>query len=154
MLKGKKRWWLIGTIAAVILLSIAWYLGSPLFIDKTVNEEISSTAVLSHSGTFSGADSFHQVQGEAMAVSFNGKKYLRFEDFQSTNGPDLKVYLSKDLEAKEYISLGDLKGNIGNQNYELQDNVDLEDYKYILIWCERFSVLFGNAELKGFPIVY
>ncbi len=161
MAKNAKRLWLIIVIVAVvILLPIAWYLASPLFIDKIVNEEMpqeieqdqegtSETTTL-YSGAFSGADSFHQVEGQAHVITANGREYLRFEDFQSTNGPDLKVYLSKDLDAKEYISLGDLKGNIGNQNYELQEEIDFEEYKYALIWCERFRVLFGKAELMEF----
>ncbi|NCO11585.1 DM13 domain-containing protein, partial [Candidatus Pacearchaeota archaeon] len=51
-------------------------------------------------------------------------------------------------EAEDYVSLGELKGNIGDQNYQLPDGIQAEDYQYALIWCEQFSVLFGSAELQ------
>ena len=58
------------------------------------------------------------------------------------------MYLAKDTQATEYISLGELKGNIGDQHYELSQEVDVESYPYTLIWCEKFSVLFGSAQLE------
>lgn len=117
------------------------------FLNKTVSEA-SIGSKSSHQGTFSGADSFHKVEGQAKIIFSDNLTYLRFENFTSTNGPDLKVYLSEDTSAKFYISLGELKGNIGNQNYLLPENVNLTKYKYALIWCEKFSTLFGSAELK------
>lgn len=146
-------------ILVIIILPIAWWLGSPLFIDKKVNEEFpinnegnlngafeeKTNSVLS--GDFQDADRFHKVSGIAKYVSDEDKTYLRFEDFESTNGPDLKVYLANDLEANDYINLGKLKGNIGNQNYEVTD-INYENYKYVLVWCEAFSVLFGYAEIN------
>ena len=144
------------SILSIVALYLIWYSVSPLFLNKTVNEEaplisIDSTKeeVISYIGSFSGADSFHQVEGSASVVPTEGKKYLRLENFKSTNGPDLRVYLSRDIEASDYISLGELKGNIGNQNYEIPSNVDLQKYKYALIWCEQFSVLFGHAQLSS-----
>lgn len=155
-------------IFLIILVALAgfivfWYLASPLFIDTRVNEgnpierTISSsggsvdfppdTQARLYSGVFSGADSFHKISGEALIISDGDTKYLRLENFESTNGPDLKVYLSGDSNAKDYVSLGDLKGNIGSQNYEIPEDVDLGKYNKVLIWCEAFSVLFGSAEL-------
>lgn len=145
----KKIWWFVIVLTA--LLPLVWYLASPLFIDKVVNEKnpmVSDNSSLVYQGVFSGADSFHQVKGKALVLSSEGKRYLRIENFESTNGPDLKVYLSKDLDAKDYVNLGNLKGNIGNQNYEVPESVNLEDYNYVLIWCERFGVLFGHADLN------
>ena len=149
------------TIILVIaaLLPVAWYLASPLFINKIVNEEIpisgnidvikqeSDSLNSTYKGVFMGADSFHKTEGKALIISQEGNTYLRLEDFTSTNGPDLKVYLSEDINAKSYVSLGELKGNIGNQNYEIPKNTDLSKYKYALIWCEKFRVLFGHSEL-------
>ena len=138
-------------IALIVVLPIAWYLASPLFINNVVDEDMPSTSsegVLAYSGNFVDADSFHKVSGEVKIVLTEGKKYLRLENFESTNGPDLKVYFSNDIDARDYISLGALKGNIGNQNYEISENVNPENYRYVLIWCERFSVLFGSAELE------
>jgi hypothetical protein len=144
-------------IILVISLPILWYLISPLFIDKEVNEQLPITSGTSETleqniilkGTFKGADSSHQVQGSVNVVEINNNKYLSLTDFKSTNGPDLKVYLAKDINANEYVSLGDLKGNIGNQNYEIPLEVDLNQYSKVLIWCERFTVLFGSADLKN-----
>ena len=153
-------------VLGIVVIFTAWYLLFPLFVDKEVNEEFplelnqeqildenqdseesSTQAAMSVlEADFSGADSFHRVSGDALVLESGDQKFLRFENFESTNGPDLKVYLSDDLRASDFISLGELKGNIGNQNYELPSDVDLEQYPYVLIWCERFSVLFGSAK--------
>ncbi|MEX0932484.1 MAG: DM13 domain-containing protein [Candidatus Pacearchaeota archaeon] len=93
------------------------------------------------------ADAVHKVSGEAKVISQDNKKYLRFENFQSTNGPDLYVYLSTDEGAGDFVNLGELKGNFENQNYELPKEIGLEKYENVLIWCQAFSVLFGSAEI-------
>ena len=67
--------------------------------------------------------------------------------FFSTNGPDLYVYLSTDKSASDFVNLGRLKGNMGNQNYEIPQGTDLERYGTVLIWCKAFSVLSVKAEL-------
>ena len=148
----------ISVMIGLIILFVIWYFVSPLFIDKVVNEtipsdndvlnEIEQESFIGRQGSFVSADSFHQVKGSAKIINIDGKNYLSLENFESTNGPDLKVYLSEDLNADSYVSLGELKGNIGDQNYELGD-IDLERYDNVLIWCERFSVLFGNSELSS-----
>src|SRR3989344_4202384 len=141
---------ILGIAVIIIGLFVLWYFLSPLFIDERVSEESpfsSGEKISIYSGNFVDADSFHKVKGKADIFETDAKKYLRFEDFESTNGPDLKVYLSDDLKAGKYKSLGDLKGNIGNQNYEIPGDVNVSDYKYALIWCEQFSVLFGYSEL-------
>lgn len=130
-----------------------WYLVSPLLINKSVNEQLpivnqGQISQIIYEGQFLNADSLHKTSGKAKMIQVGEEKYLRLENFKTTNGPDLKVYLSKDKEAKEYISLGELKGNIGDQNYEIPSDVDSEDYNNVLIWCEKFSVLFGSAELE------
>lgn len=136
-------------VVTFVILWVVWYLGSPLFLDKSVNEDANFGEVKElFSGEFQDADSFHKVSGKVIVLEDGGKRYLRFENFESTNGPDLKVYLSVDDSAGDYVSLGELKGNIGNQNYEISEGSDLEKYDKVLIWCERFSVLFGSAELN------
>jgi len=77
----------------------------------------------------------------------DGSQYVRFENFKSTNGPDLFVYLATDDQASDFVDLGRLKGNVGNQNYEIPEGVDLSKYNKVLVWCKAFSVLFGSAEL-------
>jgi hypothetical protein len=97
-------------------------------------------------GSFSGL-SRYDVTGDALVLN-NGteQRFLRFENFESNNGPDLKVYLRADNG--DFVSLGNLSGNIGNQNYEIPADVDLAVFSTVEIWCERFSVGFGEAELS------
>ena len=78
----------------------------------------------------------------------DGTQILRFENLDVTNGPDLYVYLSKDTTADDFVSLGKLKGNMGNQNYPIPENTDLEKYNIVLIWCQAFSTLFGSSKLS------
>ncbi|WP_428656953.1 DM13 domain-containing protein [Runella sp.] len=77
-----------------------------------------------------------------------GEKYtLVFDNFKTDSGPDLRIYLSEDRVASRFIE-SSTKVNIGNYFVEIPANVDLKTYKYVLIWCKSFSVLFGSAELK------
>ena len=71
---------------------------------------------------------------------------LRFEDFSVTNGPDLRVILVG-TDGSHY-ELDKLKGNIGNQNYTIPDDLDLGDYEAVLIYCKPFSVVFSTADLS------
>lgn len=96
-------------------------------------------------GSFSG-ESRYTVTGTANVLNDGSEqRFLRFENFSSNNGPDLKVYLRADNG--DFVSLGDLKGNIGDQNYEIPADVDLSVFDTVQIWCERFGVNFGFAEL-------
>lgn len=120
----------------------------------TVNEEMTTTvgegASTAYAGTFVGVnDGIHNAEGQAKVIRLSdGSNFLRLEDFRSTNGPDLYVYLSTDKSASDIVNLGRLKGNVGDQNYEIPDGIDLSKYDTALIWCRAFSVLFGSAELK------
>ncbi|MGQ0794981.1 MAG: DM13 domain-containing protein [Nitrosopumilaceae archaeon] len=102
------------------------------------------------SGDFVGVgDGIHDAQGQARVISLeDGSDVLRLENFESTNGPDLYVYLSTDDKATDYVNLGRLKANNGNQNYNIPDGTDLSRYDSVLIWCKQFSVLFGTAKLS------
>ena len=70
-----------------------------------------------------------------------------------TNGPDLRVYLvrhpdpseSSDVKKGEYVDLGPLKGNIGNQNYAIPAGTDVAQFASAVVWCRAFSVLFASA---------
>ena len=86
----------------------------------------------------------------------SGQRFLRLEDFRTDNGPDLNVYLSAappDAPAgafdDDFVDLGDLKGNVGSQNYEIPVGLDLDRYSTVAIWCVRFGVVFGAAELTA-----
>jgi hypothetical protein len=96
----------------------------------------------------------HDARGTALIIeAANGNTYLRFEHFEVENGPDLKVYLSRagaDAEdglAADIVDLGDLKGNVGDQNYLVPASVDLTRYRSAVVWCRRFSVGFAVAPL-------
>ena len=97
----------------------------------------------------------HPSSGTAAVLTDGTQTFLRFDDdFATDNGPDLNVYLSAagpndsvgDL-GSDFIDLGDMKGNIGAQNYEVPAGTDLGRYRTVVIWCVRFSVAFGAAEL-------
>lgn len=136
----------IGIIAIVFV----GYTASPLFFDVTVNEEMPVTGLTIPMGNFVGVgDGIHDARGDVFIIeSDDGSRFLRFEDFKATNGPDLFVYLATDETANDFVSLGELKGNIGNQNYMIPPGADLSNYDIVLIWCKQFSVLFGSAELS------
>ena len=116
-------------------------------INKTI-EQNEVNPIQIYSGVFKDGDKFHKASGEAIVLKQGEKIFLRFENFEVRNGPGLKVYISTELNPKDYISLGDLKGNIGNQNYEINEEIDFEKYDKVLIWCEPFSLLFGSAQLS------
>ena len=99
-------------------------------------------------GTF--IDRSHPTSGTAKVITDGDSRFLRFENFKTDNGPDLDVYLatgSPDGELGEYINLAELKGNVGDQNYELTDDIDLDKYTTVFVWCTRFGVAFGAAAL-------
>lgn len=93
----------------------------------------------------------HEISGSAHFIPTAKGVVLRLEDLRTTNGPDVRVYLS--TRANGAVGAGDLqvapiKGNQGNQNYLLPAGTDVSKYRSVVIWCERFSVGFGHAELK------
>ena len=148
---------IISIIIAIIAIPIGVYTISPLFIESSINEDLplsmqtndEQRVMTLSSGRFVGVDDgIHDAQGVALIVPLeDGNKLLRFEDFHSTNGPDLHVYLATDNTASDFIDLGNLKANNGNQNYEIPAGIDIAKYDTALIWCKQFSVLFGHAEL-------
>lgn len=105
-----------------------------------------SKATLLKEGTLTGVG--HSVSGTAKIYDDSGKKVVVLEPFSSQNGPDLKVYLSTDQNASEYINLGALKSTTGKQSYNVTGMPDLDKYKFVLVWCQEFSVLFGKAEMQ------
>src|ERR671924_1436120 len=121
---------------------------------NSINENVTEDVAVEGSfliGNFIGVnDGIHNAEGLAKVIVLDeGNSILRLENFRATNGPDLYVYLSTDKSASDFVSLGRLKGNIGNQNYEIPEGTELSKYDTVLIWCRAFSVLFGSAELKA-----
>lgn len=107
-------------------------------------------------GTFVDADLVHKGSGIATLYRLPDDSHVvRFEDFRTTNGPALVVYLARhpdpasaaDVTEPGFISIGKLKGNVGSQNYVLPSTVDVSDYNSVVIWCELFGVLFSPAAL-------
>jgi hypothetical protein len=123
--------------------------------NSTVNENMSETSMTKNTkplmGNFVDAgDGFHKAQGVAKVINLaDGKTFLRLENLKTTNGPDLYVYLSTGKDVSDIVNLGRLKGNIGNQNYEIPTGTDLAKYNTVLIWCKAFSTLFGSAKLSS-----
>mgnify|MGYP006421787175 CR=1 FL=1 len=112
--------------------------------------EIEWVSILS--GNFRGSDNFHQGNGIASIFQQGDQLVLRFEEFKVTNGPDLHVYLVQNIngtnqsELGNYLDLGSLKGNMGNQNYEIPVDTDLSQYQGVMIYCEPFHVVFATAQ--------
>lgn len=116
--------------------------------DERVGEPMAGSVTTLVEGSFIGRA--HPTTGLAKVITDGNLRFLRFEGFETDNGPDLNVYLATgppDGSPEDFIDLGDLKGNIGDQNYELPDDVDLDRYTTVFIWCVRFSVAFGAAPL-------
>ena len=101
----------------------------------------------------------HETTGTVRILEVaDGQRVLRIEGLDTSNGPDLKVWLTDApvLEGQAgwyvfddgaYVDLGVLKGNLGNSNYSIPSDVDLADLTSLSIWCDRFSVSFGAAQL-------
>ncbi len=108
-------------------------------------------------GSFNEYDPVHRGEGTATIYELaDGSRVLRLEDFRVTNGPQLHVILTRstpttifDSAGGDHIDLGPLSGNVGNQNYAIPDDVDLEEYTAVVIYCVPFSVNFTAAELSA-----
>ena len=154
---------LVGGAAA---LAIGWYLFRPerLFINQTVSEEFPvATAAMSTAATEPEAiatgmfhSNAHETQGTASIYRLpDGRLTLRLTDFHTSNGPEVQVYLvaaddvndNETVKTAGFVTLGALKGNIGDQNYDVPADIDLTKYRSVTIWCRRFSVNFGTAPL-------
>jgi len=156
--------------AAVVVAGAAvgvwWFEPHKLFVDDVVDEAapepvrtivVGGTDVVADSPEPLRADlrgiEGHDGTGTAEVVDTPGGKVLRLElDFE--NGPDLRLYLAAapedgdpDVLDDDIVDLGALKGNKGGQNYDLPDDVDLDRYRTVVIWCRRFSVGFGVGSL-------
>ncbi len=99
----------------------------------------------------------HRGEGTALVLGDgSSQRFLRFENFATDNGPDLNVYLTTTDAAGEestfdddFVDLGNLKGNIGEQNYEIPPDVDLSVYNTVVVWCVRFDSAFTAADLAS-----
>lgn len=135
----------------LFIISIIAFLSSCKEEDATPTTPINdnfdtTTSTVLKSGMMAGIG--HTVSGTVTVYENGSTKTVVLDPFSSQNGPDLKVYLSKDMNASSYLSLGALKSTSGKQSYEIPGNPDITDYNYVLVWCEQFTVVFGRAEIK------
>ncbi|RSN20121.1 electron transporter [Streptomyces sp. WAC 05977] len=173
-----KRKRVLAVVAVGLVVAVAaglyWFQPWKLWVNETVQEAApvvaQPTAQLSESatpvpkepsvvatGTLISHE--HTTSGDVRILrAADGSLVLRLENLDTSNGPDLRVWLTdapvipgKDgwfvFDDGAYVSAGKLKGNKGSQNYTLPAGTDLARYSSVTIWCARFSVSFGAAEL-------
>ncbi|MGA5315496.1 DM13 domain-containing protein [Streptomyces pseudogriseolus] len=174
----------IGVLVAAVAgvgLGLYWFQPWKLWQDETVREALPGAVTPASTTPPAGAPSAspsppprprtladgqlisheHATSGRVLLVRLaDGSHVVRLEDLDTSNGPDLRVWLT-DAPVKEgragwhvfddgaHVSLGRLKGNKGSQNYTVPADVDLSRYTSVSIWCDRFDVSFGAAELAG-----
>ena len=160
---SRKKW----TLAAIVvpILIIAWWEFRPekLWINQRVNEPAPSALASDPQPLYTGllTGDAHPTSGRASIYQApDGKRDLRLTDFATSNGPDVHVALAQrgDESLKHdfvkgrlnFVELGLLKANQGDQNYALPDSVDLNRYDEVVIYCERFHAVFGAATLQRF----
>ena len=162
-----RRYARIGITAGLLVVGVgAWALFRPelLWINSRVSESapVASAAGSAPTATVLATGRFHGVAHQSMGTAAihrlaDGRRVLRFTDFETSNGPDVHVYLVAADDAADsatvtragFVELGQLKGNIGDQNYELPASIDLGRYRAVTIWCKRFSVNFATAPLAS-----
>ncbi|HET6797977.1 MAG TPA: DM13 domain-containing protein [Gemmatimonadales bacterium] len=161
----RRRNWVVGL---AVIGGIGWYAFRPelLFVRKSVNETLPVATAQSSGGTAAAVDvalvsgTFHSVAHETRGTATvlrlpDGSRILRFTDFTTSNGPDVRVYLVAATDAGDnatvkragFVELGKLKGTDGDQNYVVPAGLDLTKYRAVTIWCKRFSVNFATAPL-------
>jgi hypothetical protein len=168
------RWPVLGAYLVTAVV-IGAYLGRSVFMDDVVNEQVATAApaasapataaqksgqsapqpqnMLLRAGRFESVR--HSASGKAQAINLaEGGNVLTLTDFEVDNGPDLRVYLvagpaTTEGAVEDFVDLGGLKGNVGNQQYELPGNLDVGRYSTVVIWCRAFSVLFARAPLSA-----
>jgi hypothetical protein len=164
----------LGAAAAIAVAGFLWFRPDRLVTDREVNEAIPGAAAAPMGagtevepaeaqepapttvamGEFVSLE--HETRGRALVVEAGDRRFLRFEGFETSDGPDLLVYLSAKEPAGsddwygydgDFVDLGELKGNVGNQNYRIPVGVDLDRYTTAVVWCRRFEVGFAAAVL-------
>ncbi len=162
---SKRPLLLLGGVTGATAL---WYLFRPelLFVDRSISEPLPAASAPGPSGVAERAPvrlasgrfhaGAHATRGSAEILELaGGERMLRLSDFETSNGPDVRVLLiasgdatdDDTVERSEPVELGRLKGNVGDQNYPIPAGLDLARYRAVTIWCHRFGVNFGTAPL-------
>ena len=175
---------LIISVTAVAVIA-GWYAFRPerLFVNQTVSESLPQSSAEQSNGVIANASAtgsmmpanvdasapvalaagkFHGVHHETQGLATvyrlaDGTRVVRFTNFSTSNGPDVRIYLVAATDAADdatvkkagYIELGPMKGNQGDQNYEIPASVDLSKYRAVTVWCKRFGVNFATAPLAS-----
>lgn len=144
-----RRPWLRVVVVAVPLVAFLAYALLPVFVDETVEEQVAVGASRERGGVLTGID--HRATGQAAVYRLaDGKQVVRLEELDMQNGPDLFVYLVPEAGQQEPdggVNLGRLKGNKGNQQYELPTGTDPDKFDGVLVWCRQFATAFAAAPL-------
>ncbi|MGH8876638.1 MAG: DM13 domain-containing protein [Stackebrandtia sp.] len=166
-----------GIVAAVVIVALvaAAWLFQPwlLFVDEAVDEKLPQPRSTSETSNDESGDEEprgpvdvaggdfvtqeHDTSGAARLVKeSDGSHVLAIEGLDTSNGPDLRVWLTDQAVDPDewtvfddgyHVELGELKGNQGDQVYKVPDDTDLDKVSSVSIWCKRFSVSFGAAAL-------
>ena len=170
----RRRTLFIGAVvvATVTAVGVYWFGPQHLFVDTRVDEALPTPAASGVDGRATDdvktegpavlsmgefRSLAHGTSGVASILELeDGSRFLRIERLETSSGPDVRVYLSEapaggDADAHDdaFLDLGGLKGNQGDQNYEIPRGIDLDDYESVSIWCRRFAVGFGVAPLEA-----
>lgn len=173
---SKRRWIVLGGVVALVALVVVLLITRPwlALIDVRVDDALPPVAteqpevtpsatpdpvpVQLASGTF--VSHAHDTTGSAYIIENpDGSRVLAIEGLATTNGPDVHVWLSAsdvvegfdgsfEAGSASYVDLGLIKGNLGDQVYEIPADVDLTQYRSVALWCVQFSVSFGAAQLS------
>jgi len=159
-----RRKWIVFAIGTTVLVA-AWWLFRPekLWVNQRVSEPAPFASSDEPQPIYTGRleGNVHQTTGRATIYeAAGGNQFLRLSDFSTSNGPDVHVLLGRSDDTNlqhetvegqlDSVELGSLKGNQGDQNYNLPLSIDLKKYNAVVIYCERFHAVFGVARLGEF----
>jgi hypothetical protein len=175
-LRRREMWPALAAFAVTAAVT-GIYLGAETFIDDKVDEDVVTAQgpgavrgaegardqgsrqrpvrpanILLSRGRFESLE--HETTGVAQVIEVpGGRRMVTLTRFETDNGPDLRVYLStadanQDSAGEDYVDLGGLKGNVGDQQYEIPGGADLQRLTKVVVWCRAFSVGFGAASLR------
>jgi electron transfer DM13 len=156
-------------VLAIAVFALVWFQPQKLLVDERVDEALPAaplppTETAEAEAPRPGLETLslqrfrsheHATEGRARVLRLpDGRRYVRFERFRTSNGPVLRVYLSaaaahgRDGAFDErFADLGRLKGNVGDQNYAIPPGTDLRAFRSVVVWCKRFAVPFAAAPL-------
>ena len=132
------------SVAAVFLFSCVKENTPEIVLDDTVDTTV---AVPGNNGNFMNGP-YGTVSGMATVYSQDGSFILALANMRISNGPQLHVYISKEVQPVNFIDLGPLQSTMGNQLYNIPGKPDFSEYKYALVHCKKYNHLFGSAKLQ------